>query len=190
MRQALAMALQDYEGAVVMVSHDRHLLRTVTDRFYLVAGGRVQPFDGDLEDYARWLADPASVTGGNTGNGGAAGSVEAGSAAASADTRETASQLAVDRKARRQEEAQRRSRLSPLKSEVTRWERRIDELSAQRTQIESALADPALYAEASKSRLKDLLAQQTTVLRAVSEAEEEWLEATQRFEDAQTAESA
>ncbi len=56
MRQALALALQDYPGAVVMVSHDRHLLRTVIDEFYLVADGRAAPFDGDLDDYAKWAA--------------------------------------------------------------------------------------------------------------------------------------
>ena len=56
MRQALARALQDYSGAVVMVSHDRHLLRTVIDEFYLVANGRATPFDGDLDDYAKWAA--------------------------------------------------------------------------------------------------------------------------------------
>ena len=57
MRQALALALQDYSGAVLMVSHDRHLLRTVIDEFYLVADGRATPFDGDLDDYAKWAAD-------------------------------------------------------------------------------------------------------------------------------------
>ncbi|HEU4688223.1 MAG TPA: ATP-binding cassette domain-containing protein, partial [Vicinamibacterales bacterium] len=57
MRQALARALQDYSGAVLMVSHDRHLLRTVIDKFYLVVDGRLSPFDGDLDDYARWAAD-------------------------------------------------------------------------------------------------------------------------------------
>ena len=57
MRQALALALQDYSGAVLMVSHDRHLLRTVIDEFYIVADGRATPFDGDLEDYAKWAAD-------------------------------------------------------------------------------------------------------------------------------------
>ena len=56
MRQALARALQDYSGAVLMVSHDRHLLRTVIDEFYIVADGRATPFDGDLDDYAKWAA--------------------------------------------------------------------------------------------------------------------------------------
>src|SRR6202034_2604245 len=61
MRQALAVALQDYAGAVILVSHDRHLLRTVADEFYVVHGGRVQPFDGDLADYAQWLGAEASA---------------------------------------------------------------------------------------------------------------------------------
>ena len=63
MRQALARALQDYSGAVLMVSHDRHLLRTVIDEFYLVADGRAAPFDGDLDDYAKWAArNPRDAT--------------------------------------------------------------------------------------------------------------------------------
>ena len=57
MRQALAVALQDYEGAVVLVSHDRHLLRAVADELILVDEGRASPFDGDLDDYARWFID-------------------------------------------------------------------------------------------------------------------------------------
>ena len=56
MRHALTMALQDYEGAMVLVSHDRALLRATCDRFVLVDGGRIQPFDGDLDDYRDWLA--------------------------------------------------------------------------------------------------------------------------------------
>ena len=64
MRQALAVALQEFEGALVLVSHDRHLLNTVADEFRLVADGRALPFDGDLEDYARWLATaPATAIG-------------------------------------------------------------------------------------------------------------------------------
>jgi ATP-binding cassette subfamily F protein 3 len=61
MRQALAVALQDYEGAVVLVSHDRHLLRTVADELMVVHGGRATPFDGDLEDYAKWLDETAGA---------------------------------------------------------------------------------------------------------------------------------
>ncbi len=60
MRQALTLALQEYEGAVVLVSHDRHLLRTVADELYVVHAGRAEPFEGDLDDYARWLAETAS----------------------------------------------------------------------------------------------------------------------------------
>src|SRR5580698_9360812 len=65
MRQALAVALQDYAGAVVVVSHDRHLLRTVADEFYVVHGGRLQPFDGDLEDYAQWLTQASAADSGD-----------------------------------------------------------------------------------------------------------------------------
>src|SRR5262249_28356052 len=66
MRQALSVALQEYAGAVVLVSHDRHLLRTVADEFRIVSDGRVTPFDGDLEDYAQWLAQTAATSAADT----------------------------------------------------------------------------------------------------------------------------
>ena len=62
MRHALSVALQDYQGAIVVVSHDRHLLRSVTDQLWLVAGGQLQPFDGDLDDYKVWLAEQKRQT--------------------------------------------------------------------------------------------------------------------------------
>src|ERR1700722_1217050 len=95
MRQALAVALQDYAGAVILVSHDRHLLRTVADEFYVVHAGRVQPFDGDLEDYAQWLAAQTS----------ASRAVDTTAAAASAAGASTADS-AEARRQRRREDAQ------------------------------------------------------------------------------------
>ena len=96
MRQALAMALQDFAGAVVMVSHDRHLLRSVSDALYVVHDGRLQEFDGDLDDYARWLDNsavkPAAIT-----------------------TGVSAAPTAEERKQRKREEAERRTRLAPMK---------------------------------------------------------------------------
>src|SRR6185295_4483099 len=106
MRQALAVALQDYEGAVVLVAHDRHLLRAVADELILVDGGHAEQFDGDLEDYARWFL----------------------TSAAPAQEAEVATKPgAEDKKQRKREEAERRNRLSPLRAEVARCEARIAE---------------------------------------------------------------
>ena len=106
MRQALAVALQDYAGAVVVVSHDRHLLRTVADQFYVVHAGRVQPFDGDLEDYAQWLARrPARP-------------MRATRRRAAGSSRDSAEA----RRQRRREDAQRRAALSPLKAQLAKLE--------------------------------------------------------------------
>src|SRR5690554_3614775 len=103
MRDALTLALQDFEGAMVLVSHDRHLLRTVCDRFLLVSDGRAEDFDGDLDDYRQWLASRRNVA------AAAAGSAGDNSAAA--------------RKDKRREAAEQRNRLKPLRDTVTRLER-------------------------------------------------------------------
>jgi ATP-binding cassette subfamily F protein 3 len=170
MRQALTVALQDYEGAVVLVSHDRHLLRTVADQFYIVHGGRVAPFDGDLEDYARWLADGA----------GAAGAQVAAVDGTAAD----AVQTAQARKQRKREEAERRNRLSPLKAELARWERELELLARERTEIETELAAPELYTETGRERLQELLARQGRLEQRVRKAEAAWMEAGERLEAA------
>ncbi len=141
MRHALSVALQDYPGAIVLVSHDRHLLRTTADELWLVRGGTVTPWDGDLEDYARWLrrnqgdaGDPAA----GAAPGGAAPAPRAGSAVAAAKPRKLSY--------REQRE------LETLPATIERLE---DE---QRT-LQQQLADPALYREAGErvGALRDAL---------------------------------
>jgi ATP-binding cassette subfamily F protein 3 len=166
MRQALTVALQDYEGAVVLVSHDRHLLRTVADQFYVVYGGRVAPFDGDLEDYARWLAEAEAAA------AAAPGLVTAGMDAESAQ----------DRKQRKREEAERRNRLTPLRTAVTKYERELEVLARERAELETRLADPEVYSEAGRNQLKALLDKQTQLAQRTAKAEAAWLEATERLE--------
>jgi ATP-binding cassette subfamily F protein 3 len=161
MRQALAVALQDYEGAVVLVAHDRHLLRAVADELILVDGGRATPFDGDLEDYARWFL----------------------TSAAPAEQGEVATKPgAEERKQRKREEAERRNRLSPLRAEVARCEARLAELERRRQEIETELASPDVYGEHAKQRLQELLKAQTQVRRELHASEEAWLAATERLD--------
>src|SRR4029079_1998882 len=161
MRQALAVALQDYDGAVVLVAHDRHLLRAVADELILVDAGRATPFDGDLEDYARWFLT---------------------SAAAVEEPEVAAKPLAEQKKQRKREEAERRNRLSPLRAEVARCEARITKLERRRQEIEAQLASPELYVEQSKHQLQELLKTQTQLRRDLNASEEAWLAATERLD--------
>jgi ATP-binding cassette, subfamily F, member 3 len=185
MRQALAVALQDYAGAVVLVSHDRHLLRTVADEFHIVHAGRAQPFDGDLEDYARWLAD--SHQAGPDPSAGTADrpipqTAEAGSERETSGQREA--QSAEARKQRKREDAERRNRLSPLKTEVTRREQELERLAHETTDLQARLADPDLYLEEGRERLRELLKKQGELARATQETEVAWLQASEQLEAA------
>jgi len=167
MRQALAVALQDYEGAVVLVSHDRHLLRTVADEFVVVHQGRATPFDGDLEDYAKWLDETAEAI-----------TVPA---AEIAPLPNAAS--AESRKQRKREEAERRNRLTPLKAKIARYDQELAKLAEQSAAVQAGLAAPDIYAAASKDRLKELLAQQAQLARDTERVETAWLEASEELEE-------
>ncbi|RPH53695.1 MAG: ATP-binding cassette domain-containing protein, partial [Lysobacterales bacterium] len=164
MRLALAVALQDYEAAVVLVSHDRHLLRAVADELFLVDQGRATPFDGDLDDYARWFTAREQKE------------TEALPTSAGVGTE--------DRKQRKREEAQRRNRLSPLKNEVAKTEATIARLEQERAAIEQELASPEIYGAAAKDRLRSLLESQTRVKRQIETAEAAWVAANERLEAA------
>jgi ATP-binding cassette, subfamily F, member 3 len=162
MRQALAVALQDYEGAVVLVSHDRHLLRAVADELILVDQGGARPFDGDLDDYARWFTTREELAS------------QSASPANSAD----------QKKLRKRAEAERRNRLSPLRTKIAQIEAALADLERQRADVEAALASPEIYAEQSKPRLQELLRSQAQLQRDVEASEAAWLEATEQLEAA------
>jgi ATP-binding cassette subfamily F protein 3 len=159
MRQALAIALQDYEGAVVLVSHDRHLLRAVADELLLVDQGRAREFDGDLDDYARWFTVRQS-----------------------AESTSEAPPSGDQKKQRKREEAERRQRLSPLKAEVAKFERELATLGKEREALEAGLAAPELYREDAKAKLLKLLEAQKTLKERTETAELAWLDATERLE--------
>jgi ATP-binding cassette subfamily F protein 3 len=175
MRQALAVALQDYEGAVVLVSHDRHLLRTVADELWVVHQRRATPFDGDLDDYARWLEETS----------GAAAS--AGTTVASASDNEPVLQQQAEsaeaRKQRKREEAERRNRLTPLKAKIAKFDTELARLATRSAELQRELAAPDIYSAASKERLKELLAQQTQLTRETEKVETAWLEASEELEE-------
>ena len=170
MRQALAMALQEYTGAVVMVSHDRHLLTTVTDCFLLVDGGRVQEFEGDLDDYARWLARGDARP--------------APSSPSSPSPPPAQPARAESAQQRRRESAEQRKALAPLRARLARCDKRLHELAALAKSLDAQLADPAIYSAAQRARQMDLTMQRARVAQETEEVEGEWLTLTDELERA------
>jgi len=164
MRHALSVALQDYVGAMVIVSHDRHLLRTVTDTLLLVDAGNVTPFDGDLEDYRQWVKESLKES-----------------------NRDTTGQTngASNKKQQRQDAAGKRKLLQPLRNKLKKLEKQIDKLNHEKDEIEAKLADNSLYDESYKQQLKTLLEQQTTVTQSLEKVEEDWLAISEEMEELQ-----
>jgi ATP-binding cassette subfamily F protein 3 len=164
MRHALSIALQDYQGAMLVVSHDRHLLRSVTDSFLLVANGQMQVFDGDLDDYRIWLAEQKKVT---------------------EEVLDTDTGGQVSRKDQRKQDAERRQRLKPLLDAVKKATAAVDKYHQQQQQLEQQLADPAIYADSEKQRLKTVLEQKTQIDKALAQAESDWIIAEENLENAE-----
>jgi ATP-binding cassette subfamily F protein 3 len=167
MRLALTFALQDFEGAVLVVSHDRHLLKSTTDQFLLVADGRVQSFDGDLEDYGRWLLEFRSR--------------QAGAATAS----NVVESDKTDKRAQRQAAAALRQQLAPHKRNADKLEKELGTVQQDLAAVETSLGDGTLYEAARKDDLKALLARQSQLKARESALEEEWLVALELLEDLQ-----
>ena len=163
MRHALSVALQDYQGAIVVVSHDRHLLRSVTDQLLLVAGGKVQPFDGDLDDYRLWLTEQKK-----------------GEEKTVSDAEPT-----VSRKDQRKLDAERRQRNKPLYDALKKAELAVEKYHNEQRQLEQLLADPDIYLETSKARLRQVLDNKVRVDKALEGAEVAWMEAEEAIENAQ-----
>lgn len=165
MRLALTLALQDFEGAVLVVSHDRHLLKSTTDEFLLVADGQVQSFDGDLEDYARWLVDYRARQ----------QPIASGEPAADK----------TDKRAQRQAAAALRQQLAPHKRQADKLEKDLAVVHDKLAELETRLGDSALYDVARKDELRELLAKQAELKVREGELEEAWLEALETLEGLQ-----
>ncbi len=163
MRLALTMALQEFAGAVVVVSHDRHLLKSTTDEFLLVADGRVAPFDGDLEDYARWLVDYRQRQ---------AAPVAAAPAAGASN----------DKRGQRQAAAALRQQLAPHKKAADKLEAELGQVQAKLAALEERLGDSGIYEAARKDELRQALAEQAQLKAREAELEESWLEALETLE--------
>ena len=179
-REALTVALAQFEGTLVLVSHDRHLLRATTDQFLIVADGRLAPFDGDLDDYRDWLF--------RTKLGAKDAAAETASADAAAPLpearKEAPAQPAVtpvpaDRRGQKRREAAERQRLSaarkPLESRLKRLDEQLAKLAARKSAIDAQLTDPAMYGEDKKEAMKTLVLDQAYVARELAQLEAEWL---------------
>jgi len=163
MRHALSMALQDYTGAIVVVSHDRHLLRSVTDQLILVANGKATPFSGDLDDYRQWMTEQKRAQ------------------ADSVDEVST-TDSGISRKEQRKQDAENRKRLKPLLNKLKKSELAVEKFQAEQHDLETLLADPEIYNDAKKDELKKLLAKKIEVDKALELAETDWMEVEELLE--------
>lgn len=157
MRHALSMALQEYEGAIILVSHDRHLLRSVTDKFIIVADGTAKPFDGDLNDYRNWLSEQKKSLSEVVNNSQPIDS-------------------SISRKEQRKQEAERRKQLKPLLNKLKKAEQAVEKHHAEQKDLELQLANPDIYQDSHKENLKEILARKVEVDTALEKAEMEWME--------------
>ena len=166
MRFSLSTALQAFEGAMIIVSHDRYLLRTVADTLLLVSDGKVQPFDDDLDDYRQWVKDHNKLE--NT---------------VLEKTENIDSNLqATSKKQQRQDAADKRRRLQPLRNKVKKLEGQMEKLNTENDGLSEQLASNILYEDKNKSQLNDCLAQQGRVIRELQDIEEQWLTASEELE--------
>jgi ATP-binding cassette subfamily F protein 3 len=158
MRDALNLALQDYAGAMVLVSHDRFLVRSTTDQFMLVASGKLEAFKGDLTDYEKWLFDYRKEA-------------------------QVKIVQPTSKKTQRQLDALAREERRPLIEKIKQCEKEMERLQEKLTKIELLLGDEMLYQNENKQKLQDYLLQQATLVKELKTVEEAWLYATDALSD-------
>lgn len=168
MRQALTEALVDYEGSLVVVSHDRHLLRNTVEEFYLVHDKQVEEFKGDLEDYQKWLMEQNNQS-----------SVKS----AEQNLPQENTHSSQNRKEQKRREAELRQQTAPLRKKIAQLEEKMNTLTEQLAEIENGLADSALYSPENKEKLTALLAQQVETKKALEAVETDWMETQDMLEE-------
>ena len=157
-REALTEALAQFEGTLILVSHDRYLLRATTDEFIIVSDGKLQSFNGDLDDYRDQLLKTKNNT----------------------QDAEKDGEKQLDRRAQRRKEAEARQQLSalkkPIETRIKFLESEMQKYQTQKNNIEKQLSDTSLYENTQKEKLKKILSEQAECTRRLNELEEEWLE--------------
>lgn len=162
MRSALTMALQYFPGAIVIVSHDRHLLKATVDEYWLVDQGKISVFDGDLEDYHAYIAQRPDVE--------------------STESSNDSAKPSIDRKEQKRLEAEKRQRLAPLRKKQQTAEKQMEKLQAKLSDIEESMADTSLYEAARKDELQKLLQNQAQLKSELEESEMLWMELSEELE--------
>ena len=164
MRQALVLALQDFEGAIILIAHDRFLLESCVDEFYIVANNTVKDFSGDIDDYQQWLNDEKKLTFKNAKVN--SGFVDSG----------------VDKKQQRREQAELRKKAAPLKKQADKFEKLVTKYQVELDEVESVLADPDIYQAEHKARLSELIKKQANLKSEIEENEMQWLDLEEQIE--------
>lgn len=166
-REALAAALAEYEGSVLVVSHDRQLLRSTVDEFWIVADGQINEFDGDLEDYRNWLLARASTQ-------------------RQQDKPALSGEPIIDRRTQRRLEAEARQKIAtlrrPLEKQITYIEKRMEQQQQRLDELDSLIADPAFYEDAYKQERPERLAEHGELNKSLAELEEQWLALHEQIE--------
>ena len=163
-REALVHALTEFEGAVILISHDRHLVEATADRLWIVRGGTVTPYDGDMDSYRTELL------------------AERGTRQRTERSSPGEAEARVDRAAQRRLAADRRAELAPLKKAMQAAEKIVEKLTAEIARLDAALADPALYANADKAQKTAF--ERGQFAKRLSDAEAAWLQAADAYETA------
>jgi len=161
MRHALSASLQEFSGAMIIVSHDRHLLRTITDQFLLVSDGKITPFDGDLDDYADWVKNQTKQN----------------------DTSPAIDKGVNARKEQKQQQANNRQKQKPLRDALRKAEKQLDKLHEKQKQLEAKLADSDLYHQDKKQQLAEIINEKSIIDDQLAKTEEAWLTAQEAIEE-------
>ena len=160
-RESLTLALQSYEGALLLVSHDRHLLESVCDEFYLMDSGILRPFEGDLDDYRRYSQEKNR---------------------ANLSTQPTKPKFQENKKSARKEAADLRAKLAPYTRQVKNIENQLEKLNDQKHSLDELLADTTLYNDENKEKLQRTLTRQAELKLKIEELEENWMSITEQVE--------
>ena len=171
MRHALSMALQDFEGAVVLVSHERQLIASVCDDLLLVHAGRCTEFEGDLQDYAKWLREARQQL------------INSQNAVQQQTVASQNTAAKVDKEAQRKEAARRREITRPIRKNIEKVEGQIDNIQPRLAAIEQALAESALYEAQRKDELIKLMNEQNDLKAKLEQFEEQLLELMMELEE-------
>jgi len=162
MRQALVLALQEFEGAIILIAHDRYLLESCVDEFFLVADGQVAEFNGDIDDYQQWLNDDKKQ---------------------STQSIKSTSESAVDKKQQRREQAELRKKVAPMRKQAQKFEQAVGKAQNELAEVEEILSDSDIYQSENKSRLNELLKKQAKLKQDIEENEMEWLDLEEQIEE-------